>query len=147
MIKRILVALDPDQDTPVAMRYAFRLAKRFDAVVTGLAVIDLRNVSVKVGAGGWGTAGLYTGQVWDDLSDSTREVAEKYLHDHNFNYRIKRVAKPGNPAGKILERIKQFDPDMIIMGAHSVSAVQRLTFGSTTHELVSESSKPLFLTP
>jgi len=285
MIKRILVALDPDQDTPIAMRYAFRLAKRFDAVVTGLAVMDLRNISVKAGAGGWGTAGLYTGQVWDDLSDSAIKVAEKllnnfnksaekkgirytpmtkrgasgetiieeskyqdlivmgrdshffydepgietktiaevikgshapalivtdsysdvekvlaafdgssassrslksfvhllpygkdieiellyvpekesesehekadyvlgmaekYLHDHNFNYLFKRVARHGAPAVKIMERLQVFNPDMILMGAHSVSAVQRLTFGSTTHELVTESPKPLFLTP
>ena len=41
MLKRILVALDPDQDTPVATRYARELALRHGAHVSGLAVLVL----------------------------------------------------------------------------------------------------------
>ena len=40
MVKRIVVALDPNGDKPVATKYAIRLAKRFDASMTGLAVVD-----------------------------------------------------------------------------------------------------------
>lgn len=55
MIKRILVALDPDNDTPVATRYAIRLAKRFDASVTGLAIVDKSNIDSAIVLGGYGT--------------------------------------------------------------------------------------------
>ena len=41
MIKKILVALDADSDTPVATRYAADIARRYAAEVTGLAVVDM----------------------------------------------------------------------------------------------------------
>ena len=40
MIKKILVALDLDTDTPVATRYALDIAERYGASLTGLAVVD-----------------------------------------------------------------------------------------------------------
>jgi nucleotide-binding universal stress UspA family protein len=284
MIKRILVALDPDKDTPVATHFAIRLAKRFNATLTGLAVVDVRNISSRIGAGGWG-AGLYSRKLWEDLSDESREMAlkllnefeknvkragvnyttvqkqgasnetiieemkyhdilivgrdahffydepemetktlaeivkqgvaptlvvtdkyvdvekilvafdgsapaarslkafihmlpfgkdleielmhvrksdsevdqkesdyvlgmaEKYLKDHDFNYITKRSMEKGNPAEKIMERREAFNPEMIILGAHSVSAIERITFGSTTHELITKTPVPLFLSP
>ncbi|MGK7369306.1 MAG: hypothetical protein ACNS64_03755 [Candidatus Halalkalibacterium sp. M3_1C_030] len=45
MINRILVALDLDLDTPLANRYAIKLAKKFDASVSGLAVVDTVDIS------------------------------------------------------------------------------------------------------
>ncbi len=279
MIKRILVALDPDPDTPVATRYSIRLAKRFDAGVTGLAVIDTRNFQSTIGAG-------YSGHnIWMELSEDTREVAsklltdfrttlekemvrhsaikqegvsferiieemkyhdllvvgrdshffysepetktdtlaqvvkggvsptlvvteeyrdvekvliafdgsapaarslqgfvhllpygkdievelmnvttgnkgqdmdhsvfvlnqaEKYLKEHNFNYVTKKVLEKGTPSERIIEREKELDPDLIVLGAHSVSAVRRAAFGSTTFDMIKQTEKPLFLSP
>ncbi|MGF1671378.1 MAG: universal stress protein [Balneolaceae bacterium] len=284
MIKRILVALDPDKDTPIATKFAIRLAKRFNATLTGLAVVDIRNISARIGSGGWG-AGLYTNRIWEELSDESREtasklldafeksvknegvnytsikkhgasnetiieetkyhdllivgrdshffydepqkktdtlaevvkggvapalvvtdtyseveriliavdgsapaarsfksfvhllpygkdldielvhiregdsegeknksdyvlgMAEKYLKDHNFNYVTARSLEPGNPSERLMTRREEFNPDIIVLGAHSVSAIKRITFGSTTHEMITKSPTPLFLSP
>ncbi|MDE2996457.1 MAG: universal stress protein [Bacteroidota bacterium] len=40
MIKRILVALDPDSDSKVATQCAILIARQTEARITGLAVID-----------------------------------------------------------------------------------------------------------
>ncbi|MDA0378587.1 MAG: universal stress protein [Bacteroidetes bacterium] len=44
MIKRILVALDPDSDTVVAVQYAISIAQQTSARITGLAVVDTKNI-------------------------------------------------------------------------------------------------------
>jgi nucleotide-binding universal stress UspA family protein len=46
MIKRILVALDPDSDSDsrVATQYAVQIAQQSDARITGLAVVDTRSI-------------------------------------------------------------------------------------------------------
>lgn len=284
MIKRILVALDPDEDTPVATQFAIRLAKRFDASLTGLAVVDISNIHNAIGIGGYGTE-IYGRQIWTEMADETRRVADKllsafkhtvekegvrhrdvkkqgasydliveetkyhdllvlgrdsrffynqpdrdtdtlakvvkngvsptlvvtdeyrsvenviitfdgsapaarslkafvhllpygkdleidlvyvaegesseqmdkamtilkqaedYLKEHNFRYISKQVLEKGEPGERIMELQKKKNPDLTILGAHSVSAVQRAAFGSTTHHLITKSEVPLFMSP
>lgn len=282
MIKRILVALDVDADTPVATKYALRLAKRYNASLTGLAVVDVKNIYTSIGyAGGAGMyyadrmrqyltedtrkeaqsllqlfsgmaekagashyevieEGVPTEYIVDEMKyhdllvigreshffynrpdqttntvsevlkkgicstivvleeyhdvdrvliaydgssasartlqhfvhlqpygqdleielvhvpsgDSEDETeqsnwllgrAEHYLLEHGFAYVTRRVLEHGDHANRILERMAQYPADMIVMGAHSVSAIQRLTLGSTTHELITKSKIPIFV--
>lgn len=283
MIKRILVALDPDDDTPIATQYAIRLGSRFNASLTGLAVVDIGDIYTGTG-GGYGAI-FYPVELWEELSDNTRAKAgelldqfkhavekagvnytaikkqgvseehiiehmkyhdlliigrdshffydqpqrktdtlaqvvkggvaptlvvtdeyrdiekimiafdgsaaaarslkdfvhllpygkdleidlvnvaadekeedlnisdfllgeaETYLKTHNFSYIQKTILKKGSPAERIFEQQQKKDPDMILLGAHAVSAIRRATFGSTTHELITRSEIPLFLSP
>lgn len=284
MIKRIVVALDPDEDTPVATKYAIRLAKRFDASLTGLAVVDKSNIDAALTFGGYGTE-LRGQEIWAEMADETRKVAvrlldkfrssaekegvryrnlkkhgasfeliieemkyhdllivgrdsrffynqpdmdsgtlakvvkggvaptlvvtdqykdverilvafdgsapaakslksfvhllpygkdieielvniadgesmedmdrssailkqaEEYLKDHHFSYITKVVLDKGNPGERIIDRQIDKGPDLVLMGAHSVSALRRATFGSTTHHMITNSRGPLFLSP
>jgi len=284
MIKRILVALDPDGDTPVATRFAIRLAQKFDASLTGLAVVDIANIHSVIGIGGYGTE-ISGRKIWSEMADESRQVAEKllnnfksavekagvrhrdirkegasyeliieemkyhdllivgrdshffynqpdkdtgtlakvvksgdaptlvvtdeyrnverimiafdgsgpaartlksfvhllpygkdieielvniaggdsieemdkastilkqaenYLKEHNFRYITKVVLEKGNPGERILERQMEKKPDIVLLGAHSVSALKRTAFGSTTHYMIISSQGPLFLSP
>lgn len=283
MIKRIVVALDPDEDTPIAIQYAVKLAKRFDAELTGLAVVDLGNIYAGVG-GGYGSE-FNAMELWKELSQETRDRAVKlldqfkqsvdkagvgytaikkqgvsedqiieqmkyhdllivgrdshffynqpgqktdtlakvvkggaaptmvvtdeyreierimiafdgsgpaarslkdfvhllpygkdldielvnipesesneskeysvtalngaegYLKTHNFHYIHKHVLDKGKPAERILEHQNRKNPDMLIMGAHAVSAFQKAVFGSTTDQMITKTDIPLFLSP
>ncbi|HKL16109.1 MAG TPA: universal stress protein [Balneolaceae bacterium] len=284
MIKRILVALDPDGDTPVATRFAIRLAKRFDASVTGLAIVDTTNIDSTIAVGGYGTE-MLGNVVWSEMAEESRIVAERllssfkasvekvgvrhrdikkhgvsfdliidemnyhdlfiagrdshffynqpdketgtlarvikngnapaiivtdeyrdvervmvafdgsgpaartlkgfvhllpygkdveielvmiaggnsidemnrssnilkqaevYLIEHGFSYITKRVLDKGKTGERILNLQLERNPDMLLLGAHSVSAVQRVAFGSTTHYLLENSQGTLFISP
>ncbi len=282
MIKRILIALDPDDDTPVATQYAIALAKKFNASVTGLAIVDTSNI-YPTGIMGEPDITHHARNLWEELNDESREIAKKLLdrfqetvertgirytaikkegasyeriiegmkyhdllvvgRDSHFFYnepkretktlaqvvkhgvsptlvvmdRYKEVKKvlvafdgsnpsarslkgfvqlmpygkeleiellhvrdedPDNendesvldyaehylkeheftniskvsvthkkPSEKILEHQKETGADLIILGAHAVSAIKRLTFGSNTHDLITQSDTPLFLSP
>ncbi len=284
MIKRIILALDPDRDTPSATRYAIRLAKRFDAELTGLAVVDMRGMNSMIGVGGYGTE-VYGREIWLEMAKETRKVAEElldsfsqtadkegvryrdirkqgasaeliieemkyhdllilgrdshffysepdkdtktlakvvkegmapalvvteeyrhiesvmiafdgsaasarslksfvhllpygkdldidlvnvaggessdemdrsatilklaedYLRAHHFSYITKTVLEKGDPGQRILDLQQMQRPDLVLLGAHSVSAVQRAAFGSTTHFMITHTTGPLFLSP
>jgi nucleotide-binding universal stress UspA family protein len=284
MIKRIVVALDPDHDTPIATRYAIRLAKRFDASLTGLAVVDTSNIQPVMTVGAYGTE-VYGHQIWEEMAEESKEIAERlldsfsvavqkadvkhrevtrhgaslemiveemkyhdllvvgrdshffynepkkdtktlagvvkngvsptlivtdayhdveklmvafdgsspaarslqafvhllpygsdldielvnvaasnasedvgeasiilkqaesYLKEHRFSYVTKVVLDPGDVGERLLERQMSKKPDLVVMGAHSVSALRRATFGSTTHFMITKSDGPLFLSP
>jgi nucleotide-binding universal stress UspA family protein len=74
MIKRILVALDPDSDTPVATKYAVEIAQRFGARVTGLAVVDMGSIESSAKGGGVGSM-YYAEKLRENLTAESRERA------------------------------------------------------------------------
>ncbi len=284
MIKRIVVALDPDEDTKTAIKYAIRLSRRFDATLTGLAVVDIGNVHAVIGVGGYGSD-VYAMDSVEDLTGDTEKVAdellkafvnsaerenlrhdqikeqgaaaeriigqmkyhdlliagrdthffynepdkntdtlaqvvkngvspvlvatdlyeevekvliafdgsaaaarslksfvhllpygkdveidlvgiieskareedqaksesldqaERYLRIHNFNY-INKLKRQGEKPGTVLLQMQEeMEPNLVVLGAHAVSAIRRATFGSTTHDLITATRKPLFLSP
>lgn len=282
MIKQILVALDPEQDTQIAIRYSIALAKRFQAHLTGLAVVDVSNIPIHTGSG---TLDLeYYGQeIWESLTRESQEVAqellnhfsseaakagisyhaieqegaswerivyetqfhdllligrnarffyneperdtrtlakvvkngvgptmvitddyhevetlmiafdgsrasarsiksfvhllpyghdlkmqlihvqsderdadpvrkdmdrmENYLNRHGFRNIAKEIIKGENPAKTLLEIQEERKPDLLLMGAHAVSALRRVTFGSNTHTLITKTRTPLYMAP
>ena len=78
MIKRILVGLDPSADTLVATRYAISLAHNFNAHLTGLAIIDMKNIEADISAGGIGSI-YYAEQMRENLEKMTRERAVELI--------------------------------------------------------------------
>lgn len=282
MIKRILIALDPDKDTPIATQYAIALAKSNDASVTGLAVVDTSNIYPTAIVGDPDQT-HHARNLWEELTEESRNVAVKlldkfrsdveksgvrhseitkegasfdriiegmkyhdllivgrdshffynepkqetktlaqvvkngvsptlivtqhfeevqkvliafdgsrpaarslksfaqlkpfgnevkvellqirdedesdlqtdtildyasdYIIEHGFKAIDQKVLNKGKVSQQILERSDEIDADLIVLGAHAVSAIKRLTFGSTTHELITKTNKPLFLSP
>jgi nucleotide-binding universal stress UspA family protein len=82
-----------------------------------------------------------------DHLESVLDFAGNYLLEYGFTSLVKNEYKNGSPGDLIIKRQKEIDADLIILGAHSVSAIRRLTFGSTTHDLIANTNIPLFLNP
>jgi nucleotide-binding universal stress UspA family protein len=57
------------------------------------------------------------------------------------------VLDKGKTGERILNQQLEKNPDMLLLGAHSVSAVKRAAFGSTTHYLLENSPGALFMSP
>ena len=121
MIKRILVALDPDEDTPVATQFAMRLAKRLDASLTGLAVVDFSNIHSAIGIGGYGTE-IYGRQIWTEMAEETRHTAERLLAAFRHNVekegvRHRDLKEQGASYDLIVEEMKYHD--LLVVGRDS----------------------------
>lgn len=119
MIKRILVALDPDDDTPVATRYAARLAQAAHADVTGMAVVDTAAMAAEVdpvGAirEGYG-AGLARGHLAGEARDTARTLLRAFGADlADAHVRHRTCVAEGEPAGALLESLRYHD--LLVVG-------------------------------
>ena len=118
MIKKILVALDPDTDTPIATRYAQNIAQRHGAEVTGLAVVDMGSIEASSRGGGIGSMYLME-KVQKELTDEARQIArsltkqfEEAMTGSGVSYRVE-VAE-GAPFERIVEDMKY--QDLLIVG-------------------------------
>lgn len=122
MIKRILVALDPDADTPVATRYAAAMAQRFDAEVSGLAVIDTQKIATAVGPGGAVGAMYYANLSKERMTEEARETARTLLGDFDALLEESRVrhgerVEEGVPVEQVVDDMKYHD--LLVIGSTS----------------------------
>lgn len=118
MIKRILVALDQDSDTPVATEYAIRIARQTGAKLTGLAVVDTRGIEDSSRGGGIGSF-YYADKLRENLTAETREKARELIDI--FERKVEEsdvehveLVEEGVPYARIVEDMKYHD--MLIVG-------------------------------
>ena len=118
MIRRILVALDTDSDTPIATRYAVDIAERYDAEIVGLAVIDTGQIEAASRGGGVGS--MYYGEkLKENLTEETRKKAGELLAHFQAAIRdtgIRHVetVEEGVPFQRIIEDMKYHD--LLVVG-------------------------------
>ncbi len=118
MIKKILVALDPDTDTPVATHYARTIARRYDAEVTGLAVVDMGSIEASTRGGGIGSMYLME-KLQKNLTDEARSVArrltqefQQIMQDSGVRFGVQ--VEEGAPFERIVEDMKY--NDLLVVG-------------------------------
>jgi len=122
MIKRILIALDPDVDTRIATMYGIALAKRCDAAITGLAVIDSEQFVFSGYEGGGMGALYYPDEIRENYTENTRKEAVKLLDAFKKSVTTAKVAhtevmKEGVSYQRIIEDMKYHD--LLIIGRDS----------------------------
>jgi len=116
MIKRILVALDPDSDTQTATRYAVEIARRTGARVSGLAVVDMGSIDSTAIGGGIGSM-YYAEKLREKLTEEARSKASELTS--RFDKLAQGVehielVEEGVPFERIVEDMKYHD--LLIVG-------------------------------
>jgi nucleotide-binding universal stress UspA family protein len=118
MIKKILVALDQDSDTPVATQYAIQIARHTDARLTGLAVVDTKEIQSSSRGGGIGSM-YYAEKLKENLTAETRKMARGLIN--TFEKRVEQegimhaeAVEEGVSFERIVEDMKYHD--LLVLG-------------------------------
>jgi len=118
MIRRILVALDPDTDSLVATQFAVRIAREKGSRITGLAVVDTQMIESSSRGGGIGSM-YYAEKLKENMTQETRERArvliqdfEKYVEGSGVEH--VEAVEEGVPFQRIVEDMKYHD--LLVMG-------------------------------
>lgn len=118
MIRNLLVALDPDEDTPLAIDYACKIAHIHNASVTGITVVDTRRIEKQSAGGGIGSM-HYAEKLKEKWTEQTRSVARKLIADfkdasEEAHIEANYLIKEGRPADIIVEEMKFHD--LLVIG-------------------------------
>ena len=142
MYESILVPTDGSAGAKAAARHALNLASAFDSEIRFLSVVDNRSYS-----GGLG--GL------DSLSDERREALEagatddlRALEDLAAETEIpfETAIEHGVPHEVILDHADGHDADVVAMGTHGRTGLERVLIGSVTERVVRTSDVPVLTT-
>lgn len=87
----------------------------------------------------------WVGDHFTKRSEQLLSLAAEYLGAHGFETVRTMSLDLADPQARIMEYAREFEADLIVAGAHSMSAVKRVAFGSTTHTLLQGCPIPFFL--
>lgn len=134
MYDNILVPTDGSEGAEVAVEHAAEIAEKFDATVHLLYVVDVRART--------------TGDMWANLVGQFREIGEsatESISDRLNGQGLETVKEviEGIPHEEINNYVEENDVDMVIMGTHGRTGIDRVLVGSTTEKVVRTSEIPV----
>lgn len=141
MYNTILLPIDGSEGSAEAVDSAIDLAKKYDSTVYGLVVVDQSSY-----------AGISSDVKRDQIREEQVEDAQKITDELSENLSEVDVDHEtevivGIPNEQIAEYTNDNDIDLIVMGTHGRSGVNRFLLGSTTEKVLRRASIPVHCVP
>lgn len=128
--KHILVAVDGSDNSHLAFKHGVEVAKRNEATLYVLQVINDQN--------GTQSPFAYGKIIEEEQKRADEEMAAylAYAKNHRFT-QLESIVKIGNPKNMIARTVpEEYKIDLIMIGATGKGMVNRLLIGSTTNYVV-----------
>jgi nucleotide-binding universal stress UspA family protein len=150
--KKVLLALDYNPTATKIAEIGFSFAKAMHAEVTLLHVVENEVyytsflTSPITGFGDFDSATFYQYMNADGLSDAANYYLDK-IKKHLDDSKIKTLVENGDFAEVILKTAKHLKADLIVMGSHSQKWLEQILIGSTTENVLNQTTIPLLIIP
>lgn len=139
--RKIMVATDGSELVRKAVDSAIEIAKLSEAKLYAVYVIALGGYSITP----------YIDAEWEKSMKEqlTTEGKEATTYVENAgraaNVKVESVILEGSPADEVIDFAEKNDIDLIVMGTHGKSAIQRFLIGSVAENVVRHSKKTVFV--
>jgi nucleotide-binding universal stress UspA family protein len=137
MYDTILVPTDGSEHARRAGRHALHLARAFDAAVHVISVVDVQAAAGLFDAGGVDDA--FVGR----LETQGQEAIETVTADAHNTDTVATALVRGSPGAAILEYADDHGIDLVAMGTHGRTGVDRFVAGSVTERVVRRAEMPV----
>ncbi|WP_411968167.1 universal stress protein [Haloferax sp. YSSS75] len=134
MFGHILVPTDGSTHAVRAAEYAVDLALTYDAVLHVLYVVDVRTSHADTPVDDESTRGVSAVEAVADLAEARGVPVETEI-------------RVGLPYRAIVEYADDHDTDLVVMGTHGTSGLERYLIGSVAERVVRLSDVPVMCVP
>ena len=151
-MKKVLIALDYDPTALKVAEQGYLMAKNMGAEVILLHVIAnpmyYSTLDYSPIMGFTDYTGLSPFQL--DTTEGLRQAAQHFLDKtkrHLQDTTIRTEVRDGEIAESILDTVKELHADIVVVGTHSRKWLENIIMGSVAENVLSHSTKPLFIIP
>ncbi len=139
MYKNILLPSDGSECSKIAAEHAIDIADRYNSKLHILSVVIPLSLGIDV----------RSKEILDELTstanDTIDEISEKARNSGVEN--VETVVEEGAPSDIILSYVSNNDIDLIVMGTHGRTGLERYLIGSVTERVVRKSEIPVLAIP
>jgi nucleotide-binding universal stress UspA family protein len=138
-IKSILFPTDFSEGSAEALKYAVEFANRYGAKLYVLHVIyDVAKAS------GWYVPHVSMDAIYKDIQEGARKELDNFgVNELGGLKNIERIVQTGVPYQEIMSCAVKNKIDMIIIGTHGRTGIDRILFGSTAAQVVRNAPCPV----
>jgi nucleotide-binding universal stress UspA family protein len=153
IIKKILIAIDDSAYAEHAAEYGFDIARKFNAAV-GLVNIVVPAMMPQMGTStdpilGMPSMGIGMEEMelLDIQKNQSENIIDRTIKKFAGDMQVTHFTEYGQTADGILTCNKEFKADLIVIGTHSRSGIDRLLMGSVAEHVVRHSEVPVLVVP
>lgn len=150
-ISKILIGIDDSKFAEYAASYGFDMARTFNAhvglvhIVEPAVIADTSSDSI-IGMP-LQTPDFNEMNVMDIQKDQAENVIERTVKKYAAGLQVTHFNEYGSTADGILNCSKEFKADLIVIGTHSRTGIDRLLMGSVAESVVRNSQVPVLVVP
>jgi nucleotide-binding universal stress UspA family protein len=151
-MKKILIAIDYNPTAQDIVEKGYSLAKSMNAEVTLLHVVadytyySSLDYSPIMGFDSFSNLGMLQANTVTELQNAATEYLEK-TKLHLGDPAIKTMVKDGDSGDAIVDASKDLNADVIVMGSHSRTGLDKILMGSVAEKVLRHTTVPLFIIP
>lgn len=151
-MKKILVAIDYNPTAENIAERGYELAKSMNAEIILLHVVadytyySSLDYSPIMGFDTFSNLGVLQTDTVTQLQSAADEYLEK-CKKHLGDSTIKTLVKDGDSGDAIIEAANNLNADVIVLGSHSRTGLDKILMGSVAEKVLRHSKIPLFIIP
>jgi nucleotide-binding universal stress UspA family protein len=150
LIKKILIGIDNSKFAENAVQYGFDIAHKFKAKVGLVHIVEpvsmpyANNNDPILGGSDLSPINVDIINIQDDAAKS---MIDNAISKYGDGFDITRFNEFGDTADGIINCSKEFGADLIVIGTHSRTGIDRLLMGSVAEHVVRHSEVPVLVVP
>jgi nucleotide-binding universal stress UspA family protein len=137
MYERILVPTDGSDPADGAVEHALDLASTYDAEIHVLYVVDIRSA----GQGEWALDAEAVFEAGRGHGDAVVDEVADYVRSKDVS--VTTAVRTGIPPEEIHDYVGEEACDLVVMGTHGRTGLDRYLLGSVTEKVVRQSDVPV----
>lgn len=150
-ISKIIIGIDESKYAEYAAAYGFDLAKTFNAHVGLVHIVEPSVASVTTSDSIMGMPmqdlGVNQLEIIDIQNHAAENMIDRTIKNYAGDLQVTHFNEFGATADGILNCAKEFNADLIVIGTHSRSGIDRLLMGSIAETIVRNSEVPVLVVP
>jgi len=150
LIKKILIGVDNSKFADNAAQYGFDIAHKFKAKVGLVHIVEPvilpynNTTDPLMGASDLGIADV---NLVDIQNNASKAIVDSFIKKYGDDLDVTHFSEFGDTADGIIQCSRDFGADMIVVGTHSRSGLDRLLMGSVAEHVVRHAPVPVLVVP
>ena len=151
-ISKVLIGIDDSPYARNAAVYGFDIARSYNALVWLVHIIEPALIPPSpadnfAGVAMDGTLGVQEAELAEIQANQSGIIIERTIKELGEGLEITTFKQYGSRADGIIDCSKEFKADLIVLGTHKRSGLDRLFVGSVAEEVVRHSTVPVLVVP
>ena len=153
MIKKILIGVDDSKFAEHAAEYGFEIARKFNAEVGIVNIVEpammpqaSTGTDPILGTLNQGL-GIEEVEIMDIQKSQSENIVDRTIKQFAGDLQVAHFTEYGSSADGIINCAKEFKADLIVVGTHSRTGIDRLLMGSVAEHVVRHSEVPVLVVP